>query len=199
MSLPTLSAPVLRTPEHCFEAVRDFPYTPHYLELSGGSGGGTPLRVAYIDEGPRDAPVVLLMHGEPTWSYLYRTMIPPLLAAGLRVVAPDLVGFGRSDKPSAQRDYSYAHHVRLDERFGWLPSRVGAASRCFARTGARSLACAWRVRSRSALSASRWPMAVCPRARPPCRGPSNCGARLPVTRPWFPIGRIVQVPAAPRA
>ena len=103
--LPTIHRDlVLRTPETRFAGLKDFPYTPRYLDLDG-------LRIAYIDEGPRDAPTVLLMHGEPTWSYLYRKMIPPLLAAGLRVLAPDLVGFGRSDKPSHRDDYSYLNHV----------------------------------------------------------------------------------------
>ena len=96
---------VLRTPEDRFAGLTDFPYTPHYLELGG-------LRMAYIDEGPRDAPPVLLMHGEPTWSYLYRKMIPVLVAAGHRVLAPDLIGFGRSDKPSHAADYSYGNHVQ---------------------------------------------------------------------------------------
>lgn len=94
----------LRTPEQRFAGLSDFPYTPQYTEVGG-------LRIAYIDEGPRDAPVVLLMHGEPSWSYLYRKMIPVLLAAGYRVVAPDLVGFGRSDKPARKADYSYLNHV----------------------------------------------------------------------------------------
>lgn len=105
MALPTIHADrVLRTPEQRFANLPDFPYAPRYVELGG-------LRVAYIDEGPREAPTVLLMHGEPTWSYLYRKMIPVLLAAGYRVLAPDLVGFGRSDKPTHQDDYSYANHV----------------------------------------------------------------------------------------
>lgn len=105
MALPTVHADqVLRTPEQRFAHLPDFPYAPRYVELGG-------LRIAYIDEGPREAPTVLLMHGEPTWSYLYRKMIPVLLAAGYRVVAPDLVGFGRSDKPSHKDDYSYANHV----------------------------------------------------------------------------------------
>lgn len=101
--LPRIGA-VLRTPEACFDGIADFPYTPHYLEVGG-------LRIACIDEGPRDGPVVLLMHGEPTWAYLYRHMIPPLVAAGCRVVVPDLVGLGRSDKPARRSDYTYARHV----------------------------------------------------------------------------------------
>lgn len=95
---------VLRTPPERFANVPDFPYTTHYADIGG-------LHMAYIDEGPRDACPVLLMHGEPTWSFLYRKMIPGLLAAGHRVLAPDLVGFGRSDKPTRAQDYSYGNHV----------------------------------------------------------------------------------------
>ena len=95
---------VLRTPDARFRELPDFPYQPKYVDLDG-------LRIAYLDEGPTGASPVLLMHGEPTWSYLYRKMIPSLLAAGHRVLVPDLVGFGRSDKPSDPSDYSYANHV----------------------------------------------------------------------------------------
>jgi haloalkane dehalogenase len=96
---------VLRTPDERFASLPDFPFEPHYVETSEG------LRVHYLDEGPADAAPVLLMHGEPSWSFLYRKVIPVLVAAGHRVVAPDLVGFGRSDKPAAQDDYSYQRHV----------------------------------------------------------------------------------------
>jgi haloalkane dehalogenase len=99
----------LRTPDDRFTDLPDFPWTPRYVEVADGDGGA--LRVACIDEGPRDGEPVLLLHGEPSWSFLYRRMIPGLLEAGLRVVAPDLVGFGRSDKPAAATDYSYARHV----------------------------------------------------------------------------------------
>lgn len=102
-TLPAVTQ-VRRTPESCFAALPDFPYTPRYTEVGG-------LRIAHVDEGPADAPVVLLMHGEPTWSFLYRKMIPVLLAAGFRVVAPDLVGFGRSDKPARKSDHSYGNQV----------------------------------------------------------------------------------------
>src|SRR5690242_302605 len=100
---------VYRTPDDRFVDLPGYPFAPHYTEVP--SGDGTQLRVHYLDEGPADAPVVLLMHGEPSWSYLYRTMIPVLVAAGLRCVAPDLVGFGRSDKPRAREDYTYQRHV----------------------------------------------------------------------------------------
>ncbi len=97
---------VVRTPEDRFRDLPDFPWEPHYVEV-----GDPKLRMAYLDEGPRDGPVVLLLHGEPTWSYLYRHMIGPLVDAGLRVVVPDLVGFGRSDKPTRVEDYTYQRHV----------------------------------------------------------------------------------------
>ena len=96
---------ILRTPDAAFAAIEDFPYQPHYHQVTPD------LRMHYIDEGPRDAPVVLMMHGEPSWSYLYRHMIGPVVAAGFRVVAPDLIGFGKSDKPAAKSEYSYARHV----------------------------------------------------------------------------------------
>lgn len=108
---------VLRTPEAAFEGVTDYPFSPHYLDVTDALSGAN-LRVHYIDEGPRDAPVVLMMHGEPSWSYLYRKMVAPVVAAGFRVVAPDLIGFGKSDKPAAQSDYSYARHV------AWMRSWV---------------------------------------------------------------------------
>lgn len=92
----------LRTPDHRFADLSGFPYSPHYVEVDG-------IRIHHLDEG--EGPVVLLMHGEPSWSYLYRSMIPPLVAAGFRVLAPDLVGFGRSDKPARVDDHTYARHV----------------------------------------------------------------------------------------
>jgi haloalkane dehalogenase len=96
----------LRTPDERFA---DFGFPPQYADVPSGDGGS--LRMAWIEAGPADGPVVLLLHGEPSWSYLYRTMLPVLAAAGLRAVAPDLVGFGRSDKPAGITDHSYARHV----------------------------------------------------------------------------------------
>jgi haloalkane dehalogenase len=98
-----------RTEDSRFDGLPDFDFAPHYLEVPTGAGGM--LRLHYLDEGPRNGPPVLLLHGEPTWCYLYRHMIPPLVAAGHRVLAPDLPGFGRSDKPAAREDYTYARHV----------------------------------------------------------------------------------------
>ena len=96
----------VRTPEERFADLADFPWEPNYVEVDG-------LRMAYLDEGPRDGDkeTILLLHGEPTWSYLYRRMIPTLVAAGHRIIAPDLIGFGRSDKPTERRAYTYNGHV----------------------------------------------------------------------------------------
>jgi haloalkane dehalogenase len=99
----------LRTPDDRFVGLPEFPFAPHYADVDDDEGGT--LRVHYLDEGPRDGAVVLLLHGEPSWCFLYRKMIPVLTAAGLRCIAPDLVGFGRSDKPTELGDYTYARHV----------------------------------------------------------------------------------------
>lgn len=96
---------IYQTPDERFDQLPDWPFQPRFHHLHDD------LRVHYVDEGPRDVPVVLMMHGEPTWSYLYRHMIGPVAAAGYRVVAPDLIGFGRSDKPLDGKVYSYAQHV----------------------------------------------------------------------------------------
>ena len=95
---------ILRTPDQRFQNLSDYEFEPHYLDIDE-------MRMHYVDEGPADAPPVLLMHGEPSWSYLYRHMIPPIASAGLRAIAPDLIGFGKSDKPAAQSNYSYEMHV----------------------------------------------------------------------------------------
>ncbi len=107
---------VLRTPDERFDGLHGYPFAPHYATVTAADG--TDLRLHYLDEGPRDAAPMLLMHGEPSWSYLYRRFVPPLAAAGHRVVAPDLIGFGRSDKPAARSDYSYEAHV--DWMTQWL-------------------------------------------------------------------------------
>ena len=95
---------LLRTPDDRFANLPGYAFEPHYAEIGE-------LRMHYLDEGPRDGAIVLCLHGEPSWSYLYRKMVPGLVAAGLRVIAPDLVGFGRSDKPTARETYSYQAHV----------------------------------------------------------------------------------------
>jgi haloalkane dehalogenase len=106
---------ILRTPEDRFADLPGWPWTPRYAEVGAPDAA---LRMAYVDEGPRDGRPVLLLHGEPSWSYLYRSMIGPLAAAGLRPIAPDLIGFGRSAKPTEREDYTYERHV------AWLTDLV---------------------------------------------------------------------------
>jgi haloalkane dehalogenase len=95
---------LLRTPDERFANLPGYPFTPHYVEVDG-------VRIHYVDEGPASAEPVLLLHGEPSWSYLYRKMIPLIARAGYRAIAPDLVGFGRSDKPAQRADYTYQRHM----------------------------------------------------------------------------------------
>ncbi len=99
----------LRTPDERFDVLADWPFSPHDVEVSDPDGGT--LRLHLVDEGDPTGRVVVLLHGEPTWSYLYRHVIPPLVDAGFRVVAPDLIGFGRSDKPVRREDHTYARQV----------------------------------------------------------------------------------------
>ena len=105
---------ILRTPDERFEDLPGYPFAPHYADVGDG------LRMHYVDEGPADADPVLLLHGEPSWSFLYRKMIPVIAAAGYRAIAPDLIGFDRSDKPSERSDYTYQAHV------DWIHAFLGA-------------------------------------------------------------------------
>jgi haloalkane dehalogenase len=109
---------VLRTPDDCFKNLSGFSFQPHYAETEDEDLGL--LRIHFLDEGPADGPVVLCLHGEPTWCYLYRKMIPVFTDAGCRVLVPDLVGFGRSDKPARRTDYTYRRHVKW--MAGWISS-----------------------------------------------------------------------------
>jgi haloalkane dehalogenase len=188
MNLPLIDkARVLRTPEQRFTGLHDFPYTPHYLDLDG-------LRLAYIDEGPRNAAPILLMHGEPTWSYLYRKMIPPLVAAGHRVIAPDLIGFGRSDKPGRTADYSYGNHVRW--MTAWMEALDLRGMTLFCQDwgsliGLRMLTHSPERFDRAALGNGGLPT-----------GLEDIPTALKIWRmfakwsPWFPIGRIVKAGCA---
>ena len=178
---------VLRTPEDRFAGLTDFPYTPHYLELGG-------LRMAYIDEGPRDAPPVLLMHGEPTWSYLYRKMIPVLVAAGHRVLAPDLIGFGRSDKPSHAADFSYGNHVQW--MCAWMEAVKLQDATLFCQDwgsliGLRMLTHSPQRFARAVLGNGGLPTGADP--IPKAFLIWRAFARF---SPWFPIGRIVKTGCA---
>lgn len=174
---------VLRTPEQRFAELPDFAYLPHYTDLGG-------LRIAHIDEGPRDAPTVLLLHGEPSWSFLYRKMIPVLLQAGCRVVAPDLVGFGRSDKPARSADYSYRNHVLW--MHAWLQANDLQQLTLFCQDwgsliGLRLVAEAPQRFDRVVLANGGLPTGT--QALPFAFRLWRAFARY---SPWFPIGRIVK-------
>ena len=108
--MPEIKPGILRTPDERFADLPDFPFEPNYVEVDG-------LRIHYLDEGPPDAAPILLLHGEPSWCFLYRKMIPGLVAAGHRCIAPDLIGFGRSDKLANREDYSYKFHVDIMNGF----------------------------------------------------------------------------------
>ena len=101
---------VLRTPDERFKNLSGYDFDPKYVEINN-------LRIHFVDEGPKESTPILLLHGEPSWSYLYRKMIPPLRDAGYRVIAPDLIGFGRSDKFKDKKKYSYQFHVDMMVEF----------------------------------------------------------------------------------
>ncbi|MEI7672100.1 MAG: haloalkane dehalogenase [Deltaproteobacteria bacterium] len=181
-ALPVISS-VLRTPESRFTDLPDFHYTPHYTEVGG-------LRIAHLDEGPRTASPVLLMHGEPTWSFLYRKMIPVLVAAGYRVIVPDLVGFGRSDKPADRADYSYLNHVLWMTE--WMEANDLQHLTLFCQDwgsliGLRMVADAPDRFDRIVLANGGLPTGATP--IPAAFKVWRAFARY---SPWFPIGRIVK-------
>ena len=125
---------IVRTPDERFAALPGFPYPPHYTQIGD-------LRMAHVEAGR--GPVVLMLHGEPTWSFLYRKMIPVISESGFRAMAPDLVGFGRSDKPAALTDYTYARHVEWVRCRAQVPDGAAAAART-------------RSRVESTVPVSRW-------------------------------------------
>ncbi|MGF1757200.1 haloalkane dehalogenase [Photobacterium sagamiensis] len=106
-----MSQQILRTPEDAFANLVDYPFAPNYMDIDG-------MRLHYIDEGKNNDKTIFLLHGQPSWSYLYRHMVPLLVNAGYRVIAPDLIGFGKSDKPTASDAHTYGNHVR------WMTSFV---------------------------------------------------------------------------
>jgi haloalkane dehalogenase len=174
---------ILRTPEGRFAQLPGFAYTPRYTEIGG-------LRIAHIDEGPTDGPPVLLMHGEPTWSFLYRKMIPVLVAAGCRAIAPDLVGFGRSDKPARRSDHSYLNHVRWMQ--AWLQAQELQGLTLFCQDwgsliGLRLAAEAPQRFARIALANGGLPTGLHPVPRA-----FRIWRAFARWSPWFPIGRIVR-------
>jgi len=184
MALPTIPPKtILRTPDACFASIPDFPYEPRYVEIGG-------LRMAYIDEGPRDAAPVLLMHGEPTWSYLYRKMIPGLVAAGHRVLVPDLIGFGRSDKPTRKADYSYHNHVQW--MVAWMEAVDLKNATLFCQDWGSLLGLRMLTHSPDRFARACLANGGLPTGN---QGPAPKAFRIwrafSMYSPWFPIGRIV--------
>lgn len=174
----------VRTPDSRFDGLPDYDFAPHYIDIDG-------MRMHYVDEGPRDGEVVLLLHGEPSWSYLYRHMIPPLRDAGYRIIAPDLIGFGKSDKPTRKSDYSYAGHVAWMRSFVETLDLSGINLFCQdwgSLIGLRVAAENETRFARIALGNGALPTGeqVVPRAFKIWRA-------FALYSPWFPIGRILQM------
>ena len=178
---------ILRTPDERFGSLAEYPFEPHYAQLGE-------LRMHYVDAGPRDGSPVLMLHGEQSWSYLYRKMIPPFAAAGYRALAADLIGFGKSDKPSATSDYSYQAHV--DWLVAWIEqldlrnvtlicqdwgSMLGL--RIAAEHGERF--------ARIVVANGYLPIARRPGALYPTPMIVKIWRAFAIYSPWFPIGRIV--------
>ncbi len=184
-----LRSDALRTHDERFGNLPDFPYVPRYVGIDG-------LRMHYVEAGPDDGPVVLMLHGEPTWSYLYRKMIPVFAAAGYRAIAPDLIGFGRSDKLKAVGDYSYLSHVTwvsafldalqlqditlIGQDWGSLIGLrlVGEQPERFARVSIGN--------------------GMLPTAEGPIPTAFKLWRAFALNTPWFPIGRIVQAASLTR-
>lgn len=178
---------ILRTPDERFAGLSDFPYEPRYTEIGE-------LRMAHVEAG--EGPVVLMLHGEPTWSFLYRKMIPPIATAGFRAIAPDLVGFGRSDKPAALTDYSYAGHVEWVRQ--WLEANELTGITLFCQDwgsliGLRLVAEHPERFDRVVVANGMLPTAE--RRAPRAFRIWRAFARY---SPMFPIGRIVQVGSVSR-
>ena len=174
----------VRTPEHRFKNLPDYDFTPNYVEVEG-------MRMHHVDEGPRNGEVVLLLHGEPSWSYLYRHMIPPLRDAGFRVIAPDLIGFGKSDKPVNKSDYSYAGHV------GWMKAFIESLDL----SGINLFCQDWgsliglRVAAENETRFARIALGngVLPTGEQAVPRAFRIWRAFALYSPWFPIGRVLQM------
>lgn len=173
----------LRTPDHCFGKLPDYDFAANYVEIDG-------LRMHYLDEGPRNGAIVLLLHGEPSWSYLFRHMIPPLRDAGLRVIAPDLIGFGKSDKPVRKSDYSYAGHVAWMKAFVEVLGLNDITLFCQDWGSLIGLRVAAENKARFARIALG--NGGLPTGDTPLPKAFRLWRAFALYSPWFPIGRILQ-------
>ncbi len=178
-----LSMTALRTPDERFRNLPDYPFAAHYADVDG-------LRMHYVHEGPANGDAVLLLHGEPSWSYLYRFMIPPLADAGFRVIAPDLIGFGKSDKPARRDDYSYAGHV------AWMTSFIRTLDlsdiNLFCQDWGSLIGL--RVAAENSGRFARIALANggLPTGDEPMPKAFQNWQRFARFSPWFPIGKIIQ-------
>lgn len=178
---------ILRTDESRFRELPDFPFPPHYMDV----GGDTPLRLHYVDHGDKTAAPVVLLHGEHGWSYLYRHMIPQVAAAGLRALAPDLVGFGRSDKPESLNDYAFENHLDWLERWLLALNLNDVTLVCQNRTSLLALALVMRHPDRfSRIIAAN---AVIPHADEPHASMSGLWHIFARYSPWFPVPHLIQL------
>jgi haloalkane dehalogenase len=174
----------VRTPDSRFENLPDYDFAPHYVEVDG-------MRMHYVDEGARDADVVLLLHGEPSWSYLYRHMIPPLRDAGFRVIAPDLLGFGKSDKPKRKSAYSYAGHV------AWMKTFIEAldlsAINLFCQDWGSLIGLRIAAENEHRFARIALGNGVLPTGEQAVPRAFRIWKNFARFSPWFPIGRILQM------
>lgn len=178
---------VIRTPDTRFANLPDYPFAPQYVDVGGAAAPG--LRMHYVDEGPRDGRVVLMLHGEPTWSYLYRHMIPPVVAAGHRVIAPDLIGFGKSDKLTDINAYSYQAHM------DWLHALIVALDLQQITLVCQDWGSLLGLRLAAEMS-DRFAAIVVgngmlPTGDQPVPPAFKIWKNFALHSPWFPIGRIV--------
>lgn len=173
---------ILQTPESRFANLPGYDFKPNWIQIGD-------LKMHYLDEGPRDAPIVLLLHGEPTWSYLYRKMIPPLVAGGLRAIAPDFIGFGKSDKLGSMSDYTYAGHVAWMKQFIDKLDLKGMTLFCQDWGSLVGLRLAAENGGRFArVMVSN---GFLPTAQQPANAAFKIWRAFATYSPWFPIGKIV--------
>lgn len=178
---------ILRTEDSRFRDLPDFPYPPQFTDV----GTDTPLRLHHVDHGPTMAAPVVLLHGEHGWSYLYRHMIPPLAGAGLRVLAPDLIGFGKSDKPESQEDYSFEKHLDWLEK--WLLSLDLDNITLVCQNRSSLLALALVMRQPERFSRIIAANAVIPRAEQDHAPVSGLWQMFARYSPWFPVPQLIQL------
>ena len=176
---------ILRTDEARFAGLPDYPFTPNHLDVEPG------LRMHYVDEGPRGASPVLMLHGEPSWSYLYRHMIPLVASAGHRVLAPDLIGFGKSDKPASVTDYSYGRHLAW--LTSWLEQLDLTNITLVCQNWGSLLGLRLAAEHRQRFSRIIVGNGMLPTGEAPVPAVFSVWKAFATHSPWFPVGRIVQL------